>query len=254
MQISTEVMNVLERLQLDGLRVRIAEKLDRPLYEQVNKVLDSIGGKWTRSVKAHVFDGDAAELLEDILQTGEYHRVKQDLGQFDSPPAVVARVIELCHLRAGMRFLEPSAGIGNIALEAVMRGCTVFTVELDPKRMDKMLSRSDQRLNGKEVYPGYGDFLQQRPDGWGPMDVVGMNPPFAKQVDIDHVYHASKFLKPGGRLVSVMSASVTFRQNNKTALFREWVKARGGTIELLEPGAFAQSGTQVRACIVSLTM
>jgi cyclopropane-fatty-acyl-phospholipid synthase len=31
-------------------------------------------------------------------------------------------------------------------------------------------------------------------------DYVAMNPPFSGQCDVDHVYHAWKFLKPGGRL------------------------------------------------------
>jgi type I restriction-modification system DNA methylase subunit len=78
-----------------------------------------------------------------------------------------------------------------------------------------------------------------------------MNPPFAKQADIAHVTHAAKFLKPGGRLVSVMSASVTFRTDAKTEAFRGFINSKGAAHEKLAGGAFKESGTMVNAVIVS---
>ena len=50
-----------------------------------------------------------------------------------------------------------------------------------------------------------------------------MNPPFEKQADIDHVTAAFKLLKPGGILVTIMSAGVLFRENKKTVVFREQI-------------------------------
>jgi hypothetical protein len=73
-----------------------------------------------------------------------------------------------------------------------------------------------------------------------------MNPPFARQADIDHVLHAMQFLRRGGLLVAIMSASVKFRSNAKTAAFRRL----GGRILELPDGSFKTSGTMVNACIV----
>lgn len=253
MQVSTEVMTVLEAAKFVGhnLYLNHLGTLDRKLYTDVNKVLEAMGGKWHRGEKAHIFEGVAFDAIEDVLQTGEYHRVKQDLGQFDTPASVVVKMLPLANIQPGMMVLEPSAGLGNLVGPVLMLQGNVTAFELDPKRADIC----EAKFLGSPYLGDVttADFLSVHPMG-KLFDVVLMNPPFAKQVDIDHVYHASKFLKPGGRLVSVMSASVTFRENDKTALFRQWVKARGGTIEMLPDGAFAESGTQVRACIVAVNL
>ena len=67
-----------------------------------------------------------------------------------------------------------------------------------------------------------------------------------------HVLHAARFLSPGGRLVSVMSAGVTFRTSAKHAAFRDFVAAHNGAIEPLPEGAFKPSGTSVNTVIVTL--
>lgn len=94
------------------------------------------------------------------------------------------------------------------------------------------------------------DFLAQSPQPQ--YDRVIMNPPFEKQADIKHVLHAHKFLKPGGRLVSVMAASVLFRTNRLTVEFREFIQAKGGWIQELPEGSFKTSGTMVNTVIVTI--
>jgi hypothetical protein len=42
--------------------------------------------------------------------------------------------------------------------------------------------------------------------------------------DIDHVQHAWKSVKPGGKLVAIMSAGVTFRENKIANKIRFAVK------------------------------
>jgi 16S rRNA G1207 methylase RsmC len=78
-----------------------------------------------------------------------------------------------------------------------------------------------------------------------------MNPPFAKGQDICHVAHALKFLRPGGRLVAIMSAGTASRDDRASRDFRALIEARGGTIEELSEGAFKASGTNVRTVIVT---
>jgi predicted RNA methylase len=249
LKISDPVLAILEQARLDGNKLYLSHlgTLDRKLYTDVNKVLEAIGGKWNRSAKAHVFDEAAEPLIETILETRVYSRVKQDLGQFDSPPEVVARVIELCEIKQGDWFLEPQAGIGNLAAAAEDAGAVVWAFEIDEKRFQMLANRLDGGGSGAVLR---GDFLAEDPGDEPGYAIVGMNPPFAKQADIDHVLHAFKFLRPGGRLVSVMSGGTMQRVNKKAVEFREFVYARGGSFELLPAGAFSSSGTEVQTCIV----
>ena len=78
-----------------------------------------------------------------------------------------------------------------------------------------------------------------------------MNPPFENQKDIDHVNHAFSLLKDGGKLISIMSASVKFRKNKKTKEFRELIDENGFIIDLPEK-SFKDSGTLVHTIMVVL--
>lgn len=239
-QISEDVLKVLDAAKLDGAKVFLTGQLDRKLYTETDKVLQAAGGKWNRSAKAHVFDGEAADALEPIILTGEYSRTKQDFGQFDTPSDLAETVVDLADVRAGMSVLEPSAGIGRIAAAARQVGSHVTCWEIDAKRAEKL---TDYALN-------VGDFLTAEPIK--SFDRVVMNPPFAKQDDIKHVLHAFKFLKQGGRLVAIMSASVMFRDNKLTSDFRDFVASRGGEIKRLPDGSFQASGTGVNTCVVTV--
>lgn len=242
-QIAQDVLKVLDAATIDGALLTLNGNLDRKLYVETNKVIEAAGGKWNRNKKAHVFDGNAIDAIEPIILTGEYARTKQDFGQFDSPEDVVARVIQLAKIEPGMSVLEPSAGIGNIAYAAEAAGGKVTAIEIDPKRCESLKGTASVTAHNH-------DFLQQT--AIPHFDRVVMNPPFAKQADIDHVLHAHKCLKAGGLLVAVMSASVLFRDNAKTTAFRVFVDSHGGTFERLPDASFAKSGTAVNTCIVTI--
>lgn len=246
MKIAQPVLEVLDGATVVGNHLILAGQIDRKLYADVNKVLEAIGGKWNRFAKAHVFDMPVADVLDPIMETGEYSRTKQDFGQFDSPPAVVEKVIELAWISAGMSALEPSAGVGNIAAALCAEGANVMAYEIDGRRSD-LLAKALRAAPGGVIVVQQ-DFLTVR--AVPIYDRVAMNPPFAGQADIKHVLHAAQFLKPGGRLVSVMSAGILFRQNRAAVEFREFVANHGGSIEPLPDGSFASSGTAVHTCIV----
>jgi hypothetical protein len=97
-----------------------------------------------------------------------------------------------------------------------------------------------------------GDFLQVAKAYRGTVDRVVMNPPFAKQKDIDHATVAFDCLAPGGKLVAILSAGVEFRQDKKAKAFRGLVDSARGTIERIADGAFKESGTMVRTVLVTL--
>lgn len=247
MKVSNDVLNVLAAAQMDAGRLTLVGQLDRKLYMLTNAVLEAAGGKWDKKAKSHVFPVDAADAMEQIIQTGEVtliRTIQQDYGYFPTPPEVVARLLEIAGIDPGMRVLEPSAGQGAIAFECAKCGADVDCYELLEANYFKIAGMPVLRVVRNM------DFLARAPEQ--SYDRVVMNPPFAKQADIKHVTHALKFLKAGGLLVSVMSAGVAFRDNKLTQDFRDLIRARGGDIEALDDGAFKESGTMVRTVIVTI--
>ena len=242
MKIDNEVLRVLSNAGTNGNALVIHERLDRKLYEKANKVLDAAGGKWNRKARAHLFDGDAAAAIEQVLLSGEITR-PQNFDYFPTPEPIVAHLLELARIETGMTVLEPSAGQGAIAREAAAI-TRVDCVELQIKNVEILHAQNFSRVILHE------DFLQLTPR---PVyDRVVMNPPFGKQVDILPVLHALAFLKPGGLLVSVMSVGITFRTNKPTADFRALLERRGGTIEDCPDESFKSVGTRVRTVIVTI--
>lgn len=174
-------------------------------------------------------------------------------GFFPTPPALVEKVLYEVPMwrhegEAPLRILEPSAGTGalSVPLAAPQRdrdGRTwrhlVEVVEVQPE-----LARA---LEASGIYARAHarDFLTMKPEPR--FDVVVMNPPFDRQRDIDHVAHAWGFLKPGGRLVAIMSAGAEFRENAKARAFRELV---GGRWRDLPAGSFSEQGTNVNTCLL----
>lgn len=247
MKIQQNIIDILASSEVDGNKLILPGQLDRATYQAVNKVLTGIGAKWDKKAGGHIFQEDAADLIDDVLLTGEYRRVKQDLQQFDSPRDVVDRVIELAEIGAGMHVLEPSAGTGNLALKASAVGGIVHCYELDPKRVT-LLAAEVQGLRLMEVIEA--DFLSVKPTA--SFDRVVANPPFTRGQDADHVTHMMKFLKPGGVLVSVAAPAVKFRKDKRYTAFRKLIEDNNGTIEDVDAGAFKASGTQVSTVIIKM--
>jgi predicted RNA methylase len=262
-QISPEVREILAGIEWDGnlAKLTCGQIKERKLYEAVNDVLETLGGKWNRKAKAHVFESEEAALaLEETIETGEYHSavdVKQALGQFDTPAELAAEVVRLAGVQAGHSVLEPSAGLGNLIkalLSAKLEGdgmLSVTAVELDASRAMRIAGLLDvvKTPTNWQLTTSTGDFLKK--SFAEKFDRVIMNPPFAKQADVEHVTKAWELLKPGGVLVAIMSPGWTFRTNAKSLEFRELVEAHGSYNHNPE-NAFAESGTNVKTVMVTL--
>lgn len=243
MKVDKEVMALLSASRTEGNQLFITGgQLERSLYARLDKTLKAAGGKWNTKAKAHLFPGDAAEAIENIILTGEV-TVPQDFGYFPTPPEVVRALLLLAELQPGMTALEPSAGRGAIAIPLVDSGLSVDCVELLPANAKHLVDA------GIFSAVAETDFMSLTPHP--SYDRVVMNPPFdKKRSDIHHVMHALKFLKRGGLLVSVMPSGVIFREDALTRDLRGIVQSHGGQIINLPEQSFMASGTLVSTCVV----
>jgi phospholipid N-methyltransferase len=167
-------------------------------------------------------------------------------GYFPTPAPVVERMLSLVNLRAGNTVLEPSAGKGNIAdrIKALHPDVKMDCIELNYSLRD-ILKAKGHNLVGN-------DFLSFKEQDY---HAIVMNPPFENFQDVLHVQHAYQCLKPGGRLVAIMSESPFFSSYEVANNFRQWFTAVSGWSEKLPEGSFMDSerSTGVNTRIVVIT-
>lgn len=252
-QVSNEVYDVLKQCKVEEghLIVLPPIKLDRKLYEAVNKALDAMGGKWDRKAKAHVFPVDPTEKLRAILETG--NAPAKNPTDFFATPTHIADRMAACisggYVNTGI--LEPSAGTGAIA-QAIRKHCQRYSIqgELD---CCEILPEFQAHLRGLGLYLAGRDFLEYFP--LGSYDYIFMNPPFTSEHDplayIAHIERAWQFLAPDGLLMAIAPGGFAFRNDRRIQRFRSLVE-KHGSWEQLEEGAFKDSGTGVRTVLIEM--
>lgn len=239
MKIETDVIEILEQCRIEENRLFLPDiQLDRKLYVKVNKVLNLAGGTWTRGVKSHVFHEDVGDRLDTLILTGEIVDTNKELQFFETPPAVVEQLFELAELKPDDRILEPSAGKGAIAFAIIDKGFMPIAYEIHEPFVEI--------LSARLACVCWCNFLEGT--GGTKFDKVIANPPFTRQQDIDHVEKMIDVCS--GRVVSVMCASVMWRDNKKAKMFRELIDQMGGEFIELPEGSFKESGTMVNTCLV----
>jgi SAM-dependent methyltransferase len=243
-RLSEAVLAVLSGATIQGNAVILTcGQLDRKLYQDVNKALEALGGKWNRKAGGHVFDCGPTEKLDNAILTGEVTPPSKN-GYFPTPQPIVEKLIQFADIEPGQSVLEPSAGRGAITKELYHRGANVFACELLPDNRKALL---EDGMPSIDLF-AEPDFMKLETMEF--FDRVVMNPPFERQQDVDHVLKAYSMLKVGGVLVSVMSAGVKFREDRKAKGFRDFLESVGGDIIPLPEGSFKESGTNVNTCIV----
>ncbi len=192
---------------------------DEEKFQEAKKALESLGKQ------------DVTNPVEKQIRQAEYKLLGRKIpGYFPTPKATAEKLVDAANIRSGMTVLEPSAGKGNIAdtIKEKAPDTELSTIEYQNELAGIL------KLKGHKVVGD--DFLEHR----GQYDRIVMNPPFENFQDVDHVRHAYDSLRPGGRLVSVMSESPFFRSDKKAVEFRDWLDDIGGTSEKLPEKSFAE--------------
>lgn len=184
---------------------------------------------------------------EKKLRDLEYNLIGAKIpGFFPTPRNLAERMAQAAGIREGMTVLEPSAGKGDIGevLRTMYPGNPLTCVELSYNLAEVLRIKNFPWVLQE-------DFLEHS----GKYDRIVMNPPFENGQDIDHVMHAYKCLKPGGRVVALMSEGPFFREQKKDVEFRAWLKRRRGDTEKIEDAfvgaqAFRQTGVNIRLVVI----
>lgn len=162
---------------------------------------------------------------------------------FENPALIVRDLVRLADVQA-KTVLEPAAGRGVLVLECDLCGAEeVYWVEKDAGNAAHL--RSLGFRHGAET-----DFMRWTPALF--FDRVVMNPPATGGLDVDHVTRAFGFLKPGGRLVALMSPCFESRRERRCEAFRELLALRGHIEARLPAGTFKDAVTDVGAVVVVL--
>ena len=241
-----EKQDVLNLCTIEGNTIYLPGiQLERPMYLQVAKSLELIGGKWNRKIKGFVFPDNPTELLEQ-LKNGSQRNIKKEIQFFETPDELADRLVRYAFslpIPIG-RVLEPSAGQGAI-IKSIHRydpDIEVYYCEINDINL-KILENYEYLI----IESGR-DFLElNEPEEYA---IIIANPPFAKNQDIDHIYKMYECLEPNGRIVTIASTHWEHSSNKKETEFRDWLSYKNAKIIPLDAGTFKESGTNVKANII----
>lgn len=245
MKISNSILNILGQCRVEGFVLYLPDiQLSRQDYIAVNKVLEKLGGKWNRKVKGHIFDYDPEETLETVIATGEVIDQKKEFQFFETPAELAERLCDMAELTTDSVVLEPSCGKGGIA-DAVWKRKPkrLLGIELNTGMNRYLAEKEYETLIGQ-------DFLTFETDEC--FDRIVMNPPFSKHQDAVHVQKAFDILTSGGILVAIISICFLFRTDQVYTQFRDFLEEHSAEVIQLPEGAFRDSGTMVRSCIIKI--
>lgn len=219
-----EARKEIKRLQKANINNYI--ELERAI-NQYNKIIEAI-------------DNPEDKTKVKIKKLENQYKMQQKGDINFTPSEIVEKMIHLADIDNNSRVLEPSAGIGHIADK-------VKEITQNVDCIERMYSYEELlKLKGHNVVGN--DFLQYNKYNY--YNVVLMNPPFSKNQDIEHVKHAYKMLKTGGKLVAITSPHWTFANDKQSQEFREWIEDKMEYNIDLESGTFEM--TNVRSKIIVL--
>ena len=154
-----------------------------------------------------------------VLPTQTTRSAEQDkMQQFSTPPHEAYAAAWVANITDKDVMLEPSAGIGGIAVFAKNAGAKVILNELSPRRREILaqLGLSDRvyDFNAEHLWAHFYPLVMGRGATVPRPTVVVMNPPFSNSaltsrkdtvgVGGKHIEEALDMLAPGGRLVAIV--------------------------------------------------
>lgn len=247
MKIAPHILTVLQQATFNEPSTIILNgELDRKTYTDTNKLLESIGLKWNRKIKAHISSEDVSEKWYNMIDTEEWVDVQKEYQFFPTPKEIVQQMIDMVNWNNVESCLEPSFGTGNILKEfPLMTDITVYGCELNTDMFNKTIKEVGNLENVELFNMDFLDFNKS-------VDCIIANPPFTKLQSIKHFNHMVELLNPNGQLVCILpygdydkNSSIKLRQE-----FAKFVDDNNCEVVYLDNGDFKESGTMVKTIIV----
>lgn len=193
----------------------------------VNKHLLTAAREFNGDQKTAV---DAVKYMQGLLELLPTQNVRtqeqQDFQQFSTPPNIAYLAAWAANINAQDHVLEPSAGIGGLAVFAKAWGAEVAVNELSKRRLEVLRAMGFDHLfneNAEQI----DNIL---PENISP-SVVIMNPPFSSTAGRTknnktsnaekHIDQALMRLQNGGRLVAILGKGM-----NDADYYKYWDKLR----------------------------
>ena len=264
---------ILKNCTIEGTVIKLPEgQLDRKVYMDIKKALEGIGGKWKGGkVSGFEFPQDPSELLGRV-SGGEKVNLKKDFQFFGTPDKLCDKLVEIADLNFEDRILEPSAGDGAI-LRSIQRNINEL---IHFPCCYELMPQNRKKLEEMEYIDLLGENFLDENTGMK-FDKIIANPPFTKGQDIEHLRKMYDMLDSEGTVVCITSLSWMSGKTKKPTAFRDWLcddkeetsnfdwdrfsrigtdtqfyRANGDRVylEMIDAGAFKESGTNVRTVIV----
>jgi len=189
--------------------------------------------------------GDIAQRLADLSALAPTHTRRSEeqveLDQFSTPLPIAALAVAAAQVRPGDVVLEPSAGIGLLAVVAEACGATLHLNERSDHRAGLLDGLFPSAVRSRHDAAHLHDLLPVS----GQVSVALTNPPF--QHLQSHLVAALGALADGGRMVAVVP--VRYLEDRKGLAELERRAAWVGAVRL-PARAFAKHGTSVDTALL----
>ena len=192
-------------------------------------VLAALGGTANKS-DGYDFDYPVEAVLREVIITGCLPDQKAH-QYYPTPEKLASMAVHLAGIGADDTVLEPSAGQGGIADHLPKERTTC--VEISPLHCAVLRAKGFATVEADFV--AYADAYADMKFPHQPLfdfDVVVMNPPFSEGRAKLHTEYAASLVKPGGRLVAILPASL----RNKNFLGAGWSMVWTESIDNAFPG------------------
>ncbi|MGS2807777.1 hypothetical protein [Nocardia sp. MW-W600-9] len=239
---------ILAESRIEGHNLVLPQQLSQADYRKINRVIESMGGRWNRRARAHVFPDDPTETIAAAVARGTTPNTDRKIltAYFATPEPLARHLVAGPHsgiaaLAPGAHVLEPSAGDGALVRAILATNPGVEVTAVEPDRARAAAIDYDPRVT--IVIAGFEEFAATLTSRYA---AVVMNPPFAlpgqPTVWMDHLYTAWDLLEGGGQLLALAPNGYTYRADRDHAAMRDFITAHGGH-EPLPAAAFTTSGT-----------
>jgi hypothetical protein len=149
MNIPNHIITILAAMTISGSTTTLQGSLSRQDYVQANEVIVTLGGKWSRKEKCHVWSCDPKAALSSVLDapTPEIYTAKEkkkDFQFFGTPDALADELVEAVEYHfpyaPPATVLEPSAGQGAL-VKAIIDAAFVDIFDAVRKELEKWNSQ-----------------------------------------------------------------------------------------------------------------